>query len=920
MANAYSAPVNYGRYIEHDSVQLIGQVQTALQQRYDANTAKVDEMISMVSNVPLVREEDKKYLGDKIQGLLSMVDANSKIDLTSNNITRQITNYISTAIDDNVKKQIGNSQRIISFNSDMEKLLAKDPKLYNEGNIAYAQDKAGYAEYISGKSNNLGSFSYNPYVDYKTTTMEKAIKLKQLKGDEEVETPVYDDDGNPTRTRKVKISGLTPEEVIKYFPEMLTAQEEKQMAIDGWNSLRGAKPDQIKELATNHFSKMRVNINEKIKELDNVINSGNSFSQKDREDATRLKQQYKSDILKLDSGEKNMDKTSAEAVGYMVNRSDFMNSASVLFSGRVSTTYEVNEEYFKKQKLELDKEELELKKVQHAAKMKKDYGQAPDGTVLPSADSGDFVSSAIANQEVEDQDFYKDTRSAFNKAYDTIVSTGEAVYNDTTISDSNKEAYKKALEKYNYTVKNGKVVSTIPVEQNRNSKAAVIERAFNESGINKLNNGYDKAISDASDVRLHLSDALVKAEKEFSKHIDTNEFVNDFENVSSRLRRISPARAFDFTEKWGVTQEVYKAFGRVNEKGNSPEEQKREDIADKIDNIIKNNGGVDKLKLAIKTNKGLLIQMGNLLNEAANADAATTAGMDFKDPKKAIASVGEALKNSSIKNYIEDKKSINITTESSKAKLISMLPQQTRDMEGNITSSGVGNFNPKAGMTIEQGTDYYDIIQDRGTKTDSKGQTITVPPAKIRVYKKEEAYKYIEANTEKPGYKLDVRGLDDTFRVKSRVVPEFYSTGNDKEIIEETIGKYNDHVNNEVKTAITSVVGAPPTIFLSKEATGAYMRQLYRGKIEPEKIDKLLERIDANFSKYKVELLPNRGKQCWSVRFKSPYTASPYTSNINDKPELNSDFAYVLKNMPQMMIMPEVIKILNRDVKNIDKI
>jgi hypothetical protein len=379
----------------------------------------------------------------------------------------------------------------------------------------------------------------------------------------------------------------------------------------------------------------------------------------------------------------------------------------------------------------------------------------------------------------------------------------------------------------------------------------------------------------------------------------------------------------DFTENAGLLGAIaapITSMFRENEKGNTPEDQKRLDIASKIDETIKKYGGIDKLKIAAKTNRSLAMQMGELLKEAANADANIVTSIDFAEPKKALASVGAALKNSSIKNYIEDKKNINITTESSKAKLIGMLPQQTRDMEGNITSSGVGNFDPKSGMTIEQGTDYYDIIQDRGTKTDSKGGTITVPPAKIRVYKNEAAYKYIEANTEKPGYKLDVRGLDDTFRVKSRVVPEFYSIGNDQELIKETIGKYNDHVNNEVKTAITNVVGAPPTIFLSKETTGAYMRQMYRGKIEPEKIDKLLDRIEANFSKYKVELLPNRSKQCWSVRFKSPYAASPYTSNINDNPELNSDFAYVLKNMPQMIIMPEVIKILNRDVKNIDKI
>jgi hypothetical protein len=98
------------------------------------------------------------------------------------------------------------------------------------------------------------------------------------------------------------------------------------------------------------------------------------------------------------------------------------------------------------------------------------------------------------------------------------------------------------------------------------------------------------------------------------------------------------------------------------------------------------------------------------------------------------------------------------------------------------------------------------------------------------------------------------------------------------------------------------------------------MENMFNGRIEPAKIEILLNKIEANFSKYKVELLPNRSKDCWSVSFKSPYAASAYISNFNDKPELNSDFAYVLKTMPQIPIMIEVVKVLNRDVKNIDKI
>jgi len=899
MANAYSAPINYGRYIEHDSVQLIGQVQTALQQRYDANTAKVDEMISMVSNVPLIREEDKKYLGEKIQGLLSMVDANSKIDLTSNNITRQITNYISTAIDGNVKKQVANSQKIMSFQKDMEDLLTKDPKLYNEGNVAYAQDKAGYSDYISGKTNDLGNLSYNPYVDYKTTTMEKAIKLKQLKGDQEIETVMNDEDGNPTIKQKVKISGLTPEEIIKYFPEMLTAQEEKQMAIDGWNSLRGAKPDQIKKIADDYFSKMKSGVSEKIKELDNIINSGNTFSQAKREEAARIKKQYESDLTNIGSKEKNVDKSNPEAVGYMVNRSEFMNSATGLFSGRQSVTYETNEVYFKKQDLEIKREELAQKKIEHAAKMKKEYGQAADGSTLPSADSGSFVSSAIANQEVAPSDFYATTKEAFNKAYDTIVSTGEAVYNDPTINASNKDAYKKGLEKFNYTIKGGKVVSTLPEGQNKNSKAAAIEIAFHESGISKINNGYDKVISDASEVRSHLSDALVKAEKNIGKDFDTDDYVSSFEDVYKKMN-------FQNTEG-GFLSSLYK---------DTPEEKAK--YSQKFKSFIDSHGGIEGIKKRAKTDRSLLVTMKNLWDEAADNLKEVT-NIFAPDPTKTTNKIGESLQNSGIKNYVDAKKSVNITTEDSRAKLINMLPQQIRDIKGNVTASGVGDFDPKSGMTIEKGTDYYDIIQDRGTKTDIKGSTVGVPSATARVYKGSEAYKYIEANTEKPGYKIDVKGVNDSYRIKPLVKPEFYSS-NDREIVSEMKGKYNDHVNNEVKTALTNMVGINPTVFLTKESTRAYMENMFNGRIEPAKIEILLNKIEANFSKYKVELLPNRSKDCWSVSFKSPYAASAYISNFNDKPELNSDFAYVLKTMPQIPIMIEVVKVLNRDVKNIDKI
>ena len=240
-------PISYGQTIPTtDIAQMVGQVQGALQQRFDINTAKVEEMIQNVSSIPLLRDKDKQYLGEKLQGLLNTVNANLKVSggkgLLNNTITNEINKYITTAIDDNVKKQMKNSQAIINFNKGVEDLKGKKDGGYDTGNYSYALDKAGYSAYMNGETDDIGALEYNPYVDYRATTLEKAVKFKQLKGDQEIEMP---DPNDPRYMVKRKVSGLTPQEIIQYFPEMLTPQEEKQMAIEGYNQLKGYKKEVI---------------------------------------------------------------------------------------------------------------------------------------------------------------------------------------------------------------------------------------------------------------------------------------------------------------------------------------------------------------------------------------------------------------------------------------------------------------------------------------------------------------------------------------------------------------------------------------------------------------------------------------------------------------------------------------------------
>jgi len=805
--------------------------------------------------------------------------------------------------------------------------MAKKPELYNDGNLAYAQDKAGYADYISGKTNDLGSFNYTPYVDYKKTTMERALKFKELKGDEEVETIVNDEQGRPTIKKKVKVSGLTTEEVLQYFPEVLTAQEEKQMAIDGYNMLKGAKPEELKRIADEYLTGIKSEIKDKIKESDAIING--NFPQDIKDQAARVKKQYEQNIKYTEKRESSINKADAESVGYMLKRGEFMDMAKGLFTGRESTTYEPNEMYFKMEDLEIKREEQLQKRAEHAAKMKKEYGVDVNGAPIEEGGSGAFVASPEVNQEYEDQDIYKAVREEHDKAYNTVVNTVEEAYRDKTVSDSEKLLLEKELKKTGFAFKNGKVESI--VKGNKNSKAKSVAQAFLNSGIGNSNNGYEKKISQAEEIRSYLSSGLKKAEKDFDKEFNTDKFAEDFQDASGKLKRWSPARLLDFTENAGIIGAIFDPITRPfreNEKGNTPEEQKRLDISSKIDATIKKYGGVDGLKTALKGNRSLAVEMNTLLKEAASADANIVVGMDFKNAEKSVSAMGQALKKENVMNYVPSKNTINVTTEDARTSLIGLLPQQTRDMEGNLVSTGVANFDPKKAVTVEKGADYYDVIQDQGTKTDSKGQTISVPTQTTRVYKGSAAYNYIESNTQEKEFKLDARQVNDDYKISATVRPKFLNPAKDSILMEHVKGKFEKEINQEVRTALeygtSRKLPIDPMVYFDKEKTKSVINYVLQGKVKPEQVDALMNRLESNITKYKVDLVPNKGNANgvpnWAIKFQSPFDTTPVIMNFNNDPELNSDFSYLIKNMPQIMIMSEVIKFLEKNPGEIDNI
>lgn len=314
MANAYTAPLTYSPTISTmDIAQLTGQVQTALQQRFDVNVAKVDDLIQKITSVPLVRDQDKKYLGDRLNGLMSMVEANSKVDMTNNNVTRQISNYISTAIDDNVKTQIGNSQKIQSFQQEAARIKKEKPELYNDANYAYAMDKSGYAAYMNGETDDLGNLQYKPYYDVPKNLNEPLDKWAKEMGFEKVVDSSVEG-GYIYKTVKGK---TLSEEQISNFVENRIATDsnlKQQLMIDSHYKYRGVSDEALLSNYKEVVKPVLDNMNMQMTEIDYQIKNTNP----DNAERLQILNQKKATITK------KKEFTEAQANGQGYNRDSFL--------------------------------------------------------------------------------------------------------------------------------------------------------------------------------------------------------------------------------------------------------------------------------------------------------------------------------------------------------------------------------------------------------------------------------------------------------------------------------------------------------------------------------------------------------------------------------------------------------------------
>lgn len=509
-------PINYGTPVNYlQDALLSGQTQAAMQQKYDVNTAKIEGIVEQISAIPIQQQAGKKYLMDKLQGVLNTVSANMKVSggfgILSNSYTGGITSQIKGAIDDKVKKHIKYSADIINFEKGVAKLREKDPKLYNQANYDFAQYKAGLQNYLQGDENaDLGNLQYSPYKDVFGDATKKAKDLKDLKGDQEIET--VSADGKTIIKRK--ISGLTVDEVIKYIPGILDSQDEQQMMIDGWSDVRGTK-DGGKSSLEGYFNQKKARLQEEIT-ANSAIDKNNSDEATYNTAQERIKD-YQKQIADIDANIPNIANMPPEQVGYMLKKGQVVNSMAGMFSGRESITYDINpvwkEEndlYFKQANLEIAQEDLAIKKATALqAGLKKDE----KGNYITDPLAG-VASAPVTNQELQDmspENVVSTVQGKYNENYNGLINEVSGTFEALPDTSNLKKSFisNMKLQGFDYNPANETFTAQ---KSTKISKAGAMYQSYLDSRMNTTNPEQEIRLIDLEKERQKLSKLISEAQ------------------------------------------------------------------------------------------------------------------------------------------------------------------------------------------------------------------------------------------------------------------------------------------------------------------------------------------------------------------------------------------------------------------------
>lgn len=900
MAFGYNQPQNFGQTLSTvETIDFGGKVQTALQERFDVNNAKLDEAIMKVSSIPLLREKDQEYLKQKLSNVLNEVNGNLKASggrtLLNNNLSGHLTKLIGSSIDDYLVGQMGIAQQKQALDTNVTKLKEKNDGTFNMGNYQFALDQAGWDDYISGKTDSLkGSLQYTPYSDWSANVTKKATELAKLKGKRTITIR-----NEQTGLNEIKeIDGLRPEEVAEYMPNLLSSQDLQQMRIDGY--MQGKQdPEGTK-------AKFSVLIDGEIQKAETYKKAAEAVlsTSTDSEKIANAKKQIEFYDSQIKTYEESKTKTDPKDMGYTIVNLQGKQLLIKQLSTEESISYEMDDLYKFNAEMSMKKAQLEVDAEKNAI---------ANGTSLAGYDP-----TALNQTDYKMEDKYSAVKNEHDQAYNRVVGMGLGVLEDSTIDQKQKDIYIAELNRNGFKVvergDNTYDIQKDPNDKRGISKANAISESIKVSGVlpkNKLAE-LDELISDKN----MYAKALIEANKSFGKDVDTDELVDDLVNTNNTLKGVGSVNAnLSTLFRFFDPQEMKEAISNINSMDLTPSQKRRAEISLQIQSFISKNGGEKELSEKMKTNPALAKEVVDLINMAAEADSMVNRVSSSSTLTKNLNKAGEALDKAGFSDFMKDKYAIQISTEKAKEEVINSIDQ-------NSIIGGKGFDAKKGGITAtpfynSRGQiDGFDIIQYN--TEDKDGAVFT----KARVMAGSLVAQKLLAKTAQGNEKDAMKVPSGTIITPMyKKIPTPFPTdqgGTDKELNDfYSLGLFDDPTYKPISVFFNSKNSKEGSSVRDNVIT--HFKSVLSGKYSDEQIAQIVDLVGDRFKKgeYTAELktnkLPSLGTAKWVAVFQKDGVPIIPAYNFTESPTLPKSSENYFRAYPQYEFLNRLVMALKQD-------
>lgn len=260
MSNYLSQDIQYNQPPTDANFELLSKVALMQQQKYDVNHQQIQATLDQFGAMKVLRGEDNAYIAAKLNSITTQINASGG-NLANQSLSDSLMGKIKGAAQDPfILNAFEQTAKMKTYQAEVAKLKEKKPELYNDLNNAYALEQAGYDDYMSGKTDKLGTLSYTPYTDYSKEFKEISENLDKYANVVKTSKPggdgyIYSSEGKY----------LDKEEIESMVGTLLSNGAKKQMQINGWASYdKGSTEEEKLKNVTTEFTTFSKNSLENI--------------------------------------------------------------------------------------------------------------------------------------------------------------------------------------------------------------------------------------------------------------------------------------------------------------------------------------------------------------------------------------------------------------------------------------------------------------------------------------------------------------------------------------------------------------------------------------------------------------------------------------------------------------------------------